>query len=95
MATKTTKPATEETVVEAVAETPAVPEKKMVSIRLFKDNDKYSNDVFASVNGEKYQIKRGVQVEVPDYIAKVLEDSMAQDLKAAAMVEELEKGTKL
>ena len=31
------------------------------------------NDEWVSVNGEKYLIKRGVGVEVPEYIAKALE----------------------
>lgn len=31
------------------------------------------NAEWASVNGEKYLIKRGVEVEVPEYIAKVLQ----------------------
>lgn len=31
------------------------------------------DDVWVSVNGEKYLIKRGVEVEVPAYIAEVLQ----------------------
>ena len=30
-------------------------------------------DVFVSVNMETYIIKRGVEVEVPDYVAEVLQ----------------------
>ena len=30
-------------------------------------------DVFVSVNMETYLIKRGVEVEVPDYVAEVLQ----------------------
>lgn len=52
---------------------------KKVRIKLFKDNDKYRDDVFVSVNGENYQIKRGVEVEVPEYIAEVLANSQKQD----------------
>lgn len=36
-----------------------------VTIQLFKDNEKYKDDVFVAVNGHSYQIKRGVKVEVP------------------------------
>ena len=63
--------------------------KKMVKIKLFKDNNKYSNDVFVSVNGENYLIQRGKTVEVPDYIAEVLEHSMEQDERTAELISEL------
>lgn len=43
----------------------------MVKIKLFKDNHEYKDDVFVAVNGERYQIQRGKEVEVPDYIAEV------------------------
>ena len=32
---------------------------KPVAVKLFKDNDKYSSDVFVSVNGNNYLIRRG------------------------------------
>ena len=63
--------------------------KKMVKTKLFKDNNKYSNDVFVSVNGENYLIQRGKTVEVPDYIAEVLEHSMEQDERTAELISEL------
>ena len=62
---------------------------KMVKIKLFKDNNKYSNDVFVGVNGENYLIQRGKTVEVPDYIAEVLEHSMEQDEKTAELISSL------
>ena len=40
-------------------------EKKNVRIRLFKDNSRYKGDLFVSVNGVNYKIRRGVEVEVP------------------------------
>ena len=36
-----------------------------MTIRLFKDNERYRDDVFVSVNGRTFQIKRGVEVQVP------------------------------
>ena len=39
-------------------------EKKNVRIRLFKDNSRYKGDLFVSVNGVNYKIRRGVEVEV-------------------------------
>lgn len=45
--------------------------KKMVKIRIprTKANEE---DVFVSVNMETFIVKRGVEVEVPDYVAEVL-----------------------
>lgn len=54
----------------------------MKKIRLFRDNGEYKDDLFVSVNGHSYLIKRGVEVEVPDYIAQVIEDAEAQNNKA-------------
>lgn len=47
------------------------PKRKMVKIRIprTKANEE---DVFVSVNMETFIIKRGVKVEVPDYVAEVL-----------------------
>ena len=53
--------------------------KKMTKVKLFKDYGEYKDDVFVAVNGESYLIQRGVEVEVPDYIAEVLEHSAQQD----------------
>ena len=60
---------------EAAKETaPAAPKPNdLVPIRLFKDNDKYKDDVFVAVNGRSFQIKRGETVQVPAYVAEVLE----------------------
>lgn len=59
----------------------------LVPIRLFKDNDKYKDDVFVAVNGHSFQIRRGETVMVPDYVAEVLEQSMAQDNATANLIE--------
>ena len=45
--------------------------KKMVTIRIPRTKAD-EEDVFVSVNLETYLIKRGVEVEVPDYVAEVL-----------------------
>lgn len=68
--------------------------EELVTIRLFKDNERYRDDVFVSVNGRTFQIKRGVEVQVPRYVQEVLENSMSQDMVAAAMVDKLEAGYK-
>lgn len=62
-------------------------EDNLVPIRLFKDGDKYKDDVFVAVNGRSFQIKRGETVQVPAYVAEVLEQSMAQDNATANLIE--------
>lgn len=52
--------------------------EKMVKLRLFKDSGKYKEPVFVAVNGKTYMIERGVEVEVPDYVAEVLANSEEQ-----------------
>lgn len=71
----------------AEAAEPAKTGEDMVSIRLFKDNDKYKDDVFVAVNGRSFQIKRGETVKVPAYVAAVLEQSMNQDNATANLIE--------
>lgn len=46
--------------------------KKMVKIRIPRTKVD-EEDVFVSVNMETFLIKRGVEVEVPDYVAEVLQ----------------------
>ena len=45
--------------------------RKMVKIRIPRTKID-EEDVFVSVNMETFLIKRGVEVEVPDYVAEVL-----------------------
>lgn len=66
------------------------PEPEMVKIKLFKDGGKYSEPVFVAVNGRRWIVPRGVEVEIPDYVAEVLERSMEQDQATALMIEKLE-----
>lgn len=61
--------------------------KKEEEISLFKDGGKYSEDVYASVNGEhRFQIQRGKKVKVPKYIAEVIKSSQEQDTKTEEMM---------
>ena len=71
----------------AEADIPADPGERLVSIRLFKDNDKYKDDVFVAVNGERVQIRRGETVLIKKKFADVLEQSMKQDVATANMIE--------
>lgn len=55
-----------------------VPEVRYVTIMIPLTRDQ-QDDVFVSVNNHTFQIKRGVQVKVPDYVAEVLEHSEKSD----------------
>ena len=61
-----------------------------VTIKLFKDNGKYRDDVYVSVNDRSYLIKRGVEVTVPRFVEAVLRNSLAQDEYVASLVEKLQ-----
>lgn len=62
--------------------------EELVPVRLFKDNDKYKDDVFLAVNGERVQIRRGEVVYIKRKYAEVLEQSMRQDTATANMIEQ-------
>ena len=59
---------------------------EMVTIQLFKDEERYKDDVPVFVNGKRVLIKRGVEVEVPRYIAEVVAASQKQDSQTEAMM---------
>ncbi len=54
--------------------------KQMQKIKLFKDDEKYTGDVFACLNGKSYLIQRGVEVEVPYPVAVIIERSTQADI---------------
>lgn len=63
--------------------------EEKVEIELFKDDDRYRDDLFVGVNGVGYNIKRGVSVKVPRAVAQVIRDSEAQRKAATSMITEL------
>ena len=52
--------------------------KKLVPVRLFKDNDKYNADGFVSVYSNNYLIRRGETVMVPQFIKNELDRAEVQ-----------------
>ena len=87
-----------ENAVETVEKTEAMAEAKaeekddgMVTIHLFKDDDRYAAPVFVGVNGDSYLIQRGIDVKVPKAVAEVLEHSQVQDERTAARIAAAEK----
>lgn len=74
----------ETTELEAIIPNPNADGIEKVQIKLFYDGDKYKDDVTVAVNGKTYTIKRGVPVEVPKYVAEVLENHEMQEKASAA-----------
>ena len=48
----------------------AAPKKVKIKLPLTRTD---RDDVYVGLNGKTYLIKRGVEVEVPDYVAEVLQ----------------------
>ena len=80
----TTCPAISEDVKAAIARG-----EELVETTLFRDNGKYSDDVYVSVNGENCIIKRGEPVMIKRKFKEVLDNSAKQDMTAADMQKEL------
>ena len=64
--------------------------KQPVTIKLFKDNGRYRDDVYVSVNDRSFLIKRGVEVTVPRFVEQALKNSLSQDEYVASLVEKLQ-----
>lgn len=60
--------------------------EELVEVKLFKDNNKYKDDVFVSVNDETCQIQRGKKVMVKRKFAEVLGQSHQQDLETCELI---------
>lgn len=60
---------------------------EFVEVKLFKDNNKYKDDVFVAVNGENRVIKRGERVQVERKFAEVLDNSDLQDYETSKLIE--------
>ena len=60
---------------------------ELVEVKLFKDNNKYKDDVFVAVNGENCVIKRGEKVQVKRKFAEVLDNSDLQDYETSKLIE--------
>jgi len=69
--------------------------EEYVDVKLFKDNDKYKDDVFVSVNGENCVIKRGERVRIKRKFAEVLDHSEHQDYETSKLIEQATRNKKL
>ena len=61
--------------------------EEYVTVKLFKDNGKYSDDVFVAVNGEGCNIPRGIPVKIKKKFAEVLERSDMQDFETTKFMD--------
>jgi hypothetical protein len=61
--------------------TPTVPyeEKEFVKVRLFRDEYRYKQPLYVSINGRNWLIKRGVEVTLPKYVADFIEQQMQEE----------------
>ena len=82
--TKATKPE------EVKIDTPEEVVEKLVKVRIPKTKEN-QDDVYVSVNDRNWQIKRGVEVEVPECVAEVLLHQQEMEEIALAYEEEASK----
>lgn len=61
-----------------------------VEVRLFKDNEKYKDDVYVAINGKNCLIRRGVWTRIRRKFALLLDQSEIQDLRTAELMEQEE-----
>lgn len=81
----------DETKVEETKVEETIKSEEKVVVHLFKDNERYKDDVIVGLNGRLYQIQRGIDVEVPAGVAEILNNSMKQDTDTANYLAGLEK----
>ena len=58
-----------------------------VAVKLFRDNDRYKDDVYVAVNGQNCLIKRGEWVKIKRKFALVLDQSEIQDMQTTEYLE--------
>ena len=62
--------------------------EEYIEVKLFKDNEKYKDDVYVAIGTQNCLIKRGVPVKIKRKFFNVLTQSNEQDLKTAQLIEE-------
>ena len=58
-----------------------------VEIKLFKDNEKYKDDVYVAINGKNCVIRRGEWTRIRRKFALLLDQSEIQDMQTAEYLE--------
>ena len=62
---------------------------KMTKVLLPRGRKNEENFVIVSVNGRSFKIMKGVEVEVPDYVAEVLDNNRRMAEEARRFVEKM------
>ena len=62
-----------------------------VDVKLFRDSDKYTDDVYVAVNGQNCIIKRGEWVKIKRKFALVLDQSEIQDMKTSELIAQTQR----
>ena len=62
---------------------------KTVKILLPRGRKNEENFIIVSVNGRSWKIMKGVEVEVPDFVAEVLEDAEVMAATARRYVDKM------
>jgi hypothetical protein len=92
---KNNKPAARDDIIDLpdAKYTPTIPyvPKKKVTIELFRDDYRYKEPLFVGINGQTWLIKRGVPVEVDDYVADFIEQQKAEEARIMRRVDQEEK----
>lgn len=73
-----------------MAEVKKLGKEDLVPVKLFRDDSRYTDDVFVGVNGKTWIIKRGVEVMVPPAVAEVLRHAQEQREMAAMNTDRLQ-----
>ncbi|MBE6547741.1 MAG: hypothetical protein E7667_02520 [Ruminococcaceae bacterium] len=60
--------------------------EEYVDVKLFRDSDRYCDDVYVAVNGQNCIIKRGEWVKIKRKFALVLDQSEIQDIKTGEYI---------
>ncbi|MBE6594199.1 MAG: hypothetical protein E7644_00210 [Ruminococcaceae bacterium] len=58
-----------------------------VEVKLFRDNEKYKDDVYVAINGKNCVIRRGVWTRIRRKFALLLDQSEIQDLRTAELMD--------
>lgn len=69
-------------------------EDQKVKVKLFKDTERYKDDVTVVVNGRVWKIQRGKEVELPMYVWMVVEAGLSQDFQTATLIQAEEEAFK-
>ena len=83
--------AVEETAVEAKPAKQKEDQKRLVKIKLFRDNNMYKAPLYVGVNGKTWMIPRGVECEVPLNVYKAAMRSIADDQNTADMLQRMQE----